>query len=222
MLGAVGPTLAEVGCDILNSRHRIWRNSEGPVYVAVAGGTPATTTTTTTATSTTTTATTTTAATATATTNPKTTKDFRAPAATSTFADGTGAFSTTSVVTATTITVAQALVAAVDGLTQEMEARGCTNSMAAQANATDTDNNNDNDNGNGNGNGNGNDNAAAAAAAAATTGGDVEGPQASSGAGACAVLQVRAAQWLASGGQGDSMLLRRTYAPRSVCVMKLN
>jgi len=62
-----------------------------------------------------------------------TTKDFHAPAAESTFADGTGAFSTTVPITATTITVALALVTAVDELKEEMENKGCANATSANA-----------------------------------------------------------------------------------------
>jgi hypothetical protein len=77
--GRVGPTLVEVGCSVLDSRHRIWRNSEGPIYIAVASAAPATTTTT---------ASTTTATNTTATTS------FRVAAVNGTSA-GESAFSTT-------------------------------------------------------------------------------------------------------------------------------
>ena len=34
--GDIGPTLAEVGCGVLDLHYRVWRNSQGPCYVAVA------------------------------------------------------------------------------------------------------------------------------------------------------------------------------------------
>ena len=99
--GHVGPSLAEVGCSVLDSHYRIWRKSYGPVYIAIASTTPATTTTTT----------------------PTTTTDFRVPAAKSTLADGTGPFSTTGQFT--TITVNQQLVARVKELEKQLEDAGC-------------------------------------------------------------------------------------------------